>query len=229
MAQGIKLTGFVDHKIRESKKLILLLDLLYDVSRKMFPEWGRDFVEEDATIQSSTLTGVRTQLNKAGMGKAGAEVFDNMHRVRDKVTAAFGTMASDVTGQRLFRITNAHSIVLKALENEHSSKALARRIWLSFTAAGKDALYLNDIAEVLENDRRDDAEEIFHVLDRDGNGDISLEEMEMLIISAGTEHKDRATSMQDISQAIAVLDKMLSLVVVVGKFSIIISIVFWPG
>ncbi|KAI5358832.1 putative EF-hand domain, mechanosensitive ion channel MscS, LSM domain superfamily [Septoria linicola] len=205
-----------DHKIRESKKLIRLLDLLYDASRRMFPEWGRDFAEEDATIQSSTLTGVRTQLNKAGMGKAGAEVIDNMHRVRDKVTAAFGAMASDVTGQKLFSTTNAHSIVLKALENEHSSKALARRIWLSFTAAGKDALYLQDIVEVLGKDRLEDAEEIFHVLDRDDNGDVSLEEMEVLIISAGTERKDRATSMQDISQAIAVLDKMLSAVVVVA-------------
>ena len=185
----------------------------------MFPEWVGGFADEDAAIQSSTLTGVRTQLNKAGMGKAGAEVIDNMHRVRDKVTAAFGAMASDVTGQRLFSTTNAHSIVLKALENEHSSKALARRIWLSFTAAGSDALYLKDIVEVLGNDARDDAEEIFHVLDRDGNGDVSLEEMEMLIISAGTERKNRATSMQDISQAIAVLDKMLSLVVVIGKFT----------
>lgn len=60
-----------------------------------------------------------------------------MHRVKDKAAAAFGAMASDVTGRQLFATTNAHSIVLKALENETASKALARRLWLSFAAAGR--------------------------------------------------------------------------------------------
>ncbi|KAF7195002.1 Mechanosensitive ion channel protein Msy1 [Pseudocercospora fuligena] len=204
-----------DRKIRESKKLIRLLDLLYDASRRLFPEFGKDFAQEDAEIQNSTLAELQNALDKNAAG-IGSKVLNNVHRVRDKATAAFGAMASDVTGQQLFSTTNAHSIVLKALETERSSKALARRLWLSFAAAGQDALYRKDIVEVLGSDHIEEAEEIFHTLDRDDNGDVSLEEMTLLIVGAGQERKDRATSMQDISSAIKVLDNMLSLVVVVA-------------
>lgn len=74
-----------DHKIRESKRMIRMLDLLYDASRKLFPEFCREFQEEDSEIQSSGLNTVRTQLQKAGME---TRIFSDMHRVRDKVTAA---------------------------------------------------------------------------------------------------------------------------------------------
>lgn len=71
-------------KIKESKKLIRLLDLLYDASRTIFPEYCREFEEEDADIQGNTLAEVRTQLAKAGVQ---TKVFNNMGRVRDKMTA----------------------------------------------------------------------------------------------------------------------------------------------
>lgn len=148
----------------------------------------------------------------------GTRILNDMHRVKDKVAAAFGAMASDVTGQQLFSTTNAHSVVLKALESERSSKALARRLWLSFAGAGRDVLFKHDLIEVLGAERTELAEEIFHILDRDDNGDVSLDEMTYLIVDAGNERKDRAASMQDISQAIAVLDRLLSLVVLIGQY-----------
>ncbi|KAI5363769.1 putative EF-hand domain, mechanosensitive ion channel MscS, EF-hand domain pair [Septoria linicola] len=200
-------------KIRESKRLIRLLDMLYDASRSLFPEFGRDFQHEDSEIHRENFIDLRAKLDKKGIG-IGSKLLGDVHRVRDKVTAAFGVLASDVTGQQIFSTANAHSIVSKALETERASKALARRLWLSLCASGKEAIYKEDILEVLGPGRECEAEEIFDILDRDGNGDVSLEEMTMLIVNCGTERKDRASSIQDISSAIAVLDKILTIIVV---------------
>ncbi|KAK4892423.1 hypothetical protein LTR27_009079 [Elasticomyces elasticus] len=202
-----------DEKIRESKKLIRLLDMLYDASRTIFPEYCREFQEEDADIQGNTLTDVRRKMAQAGVQ---TKVIDNMGRVRDKVTAAFGVMASDITGKQVFNSTAAHSIVVEALETERASKALARRLWLSFVGEGREVLYQSDLVEVLGQQHSDAAEEIFHALDRDANGDVSLEEMEMLVVNVGHERHNRAASMQDISQAIGVLDSLLSVLVLVA-------------
>ena len=202
-----------DAKIKESKKVIWLLDLLYDASRKLFPEFCKEFQEEDEEIQGNNFAEVRKTMAKAGMG---TQVLNNMGRARDKATAALGAMVSDVTGKTVFNSTSAHSIVIEALESEHGSQALARRLWLSFVGEGREELLKSDLIEVLGEHRRDEAEEIFAALDRDGNGDVSLDEMNMLVVSVGKERKNRATSMHDISQAIAVLDNLLCLVVLVA-------------
>lgn len=73
-----------DDKIKQSKQLIRLLDLLYDASRAIFPEYCREFEQEDSDIQGNTLAEIRKQLEKAGVQM---KVFNNMGRVRDKVTA----------------------------------------------------------------------------------------------------------------------------------------------
>ncbi len=202
-----------DAKIKESKKVIWLLDLLYEASRTLFPEYCREFEEEDEAIQGNNLAEVRRGLVKTGMG---TKVLNNMGRARDKATAAFGAMVSDISGKQVFNTTGAHSIVIEALETERGSKALARRLWLSFVGEGREELYKHDLLEVLGEHRMDDVDEIFANLDRDGNGDVSLDEMTMLCVSVGRDRKNRATSMHEIGQAIAVLDRLLSFVVLVA-------------
>ncbi|KAK3717388.1 hypothetical protein LTR37_005777 [Vermiconidia calcicola] len=202
-----------DTKIKESKKMIWLLDLLYDASRTIFPEFCKEFEDEDEAIQGNNLEEVRKAMAKTAMGK---KVFNNLGRARDKATAAFGAMVSDISGKAVFNSTSAHSIVIEALETERASEALARRLWLSFVGERREELYKRDLVEVLGSHRSDEAEEIFGALDRDGNGDVSLEEMTMLVTSIGQERKNRATSMHEIGQAIAVLDRLLSFVVLVA-------------
>ncbi|KAM0724012.1 hypothetical protein Q7P37_001003 [Cladosporium fusiforme] len=202
-----------DEKIRESKKLIRLLDLLYDASRTLFPEYCREFELEDAEIQGNTLAEVREAMAKAGVG---VKIFNDMGRARDKVTAAFGVMASDIAGKEVFSTTSAHSVVVEALETERGSKALARRLWLSFVGDSRDVLLKTDLLEVLGEARSTEADIIFAALDRDGNGDVSMEEMNMLVVGIGEERKNRATSMQDISHAIGVLDKILGFIVLIA-------------
>ena len=137
-------------------------------------------------------------------------------QARDKATAAFGAMVSDISGKTVFNSTSAHSVVVEALETEESCSALARRLWLSFVAEGRENLYKEDLIEVLGTHRIEQVDEIFAALDRDGNGDVSLEEMTMLVVNVGRDRKNRATSMHEIGQAIAVLDRLLSLVVLIA-------------
>ena len=73
-------------KIRESKRLIRLLDLLYDASRSLFPEFGRDFAHEDTQIHRENFIDLRDKLDTKGFS-VGSKVLGGVHRVRDRVTA----------------------------------------------------------------------------------------------------------------------------------------------
>jgi hypothetical protein len=78
--------------------------------------------------------------------------------------------------------------------------------------------------EVLGSDRHAQAEEAFAAIDKDGNGDISLDEMILTVTEIGRNRKSLASSMHDVDQAIHVLDNLLLAVVlllctfVIGKF-----------
>ena len=197
-------------KIRESKRTIHILDLMYENSRALFPPFCPEFEEEDGDIHEADI---EKTFRKSGIR---TKVFSDVGRVRDKVTAAFGNMASEITGKEVFNPTAAHSIVIGALETRRASKALARRLWMSFVAEGKDALFQQDLHDALGQDKAEEAEEIFSALDKDCNGDVSLEEMIMLVMEVAEERKNRAVSMHDISQAISVLDRLLGAVVIAG-------------
>jgi hypothetical protein len=136
-------------------------------------------------------------------------------RIGDKVTSVFGNIASEITGKQVFNPTSAHSIVVEALEKTRSSEALAKRLWMSFVVEGKEALYEEDIKEVLGPARKEEALEAFSALDNDGNGDISLEEMIMKVVEIGRDRKAIAASMRDVGQAIGVLDSVLVTIIFV--------------
>lgn len=74
-------------------------------------------------------------------------------------------------------------------------------------------LYKEDLVEILGPDRTSEAEECFAALDRDGNGDISLEEMLHMVNQIGQERRVVVSSMQDVDQAINVLNRLLTFIV----------------
>ncbi|KAF2101710.1 hypothetical protein NA57DRAFT_16756, partial [Rhizodiscina lignyota] len=193
-------------RIKNSKKRVHMLDVMYEASRKLFPAYCPEFIEDDYII----LTGVDHRQNP----KAAANIIGGIGWVGENVTSAFGNMASEITGQQV-STTAAHSIVVEALEMKTSTEALARRVWTSFVEEGNDALYPRDIVEILGEENKAEAEEIFDALDVDHNGDISLEEMVTTVVEIARERKDMARSMHDVSQAVRVLDRFLSCVVIV--------------
>lgn len=201
-----------DQKIKDSKHNIYLISLLYDASRALFPAYCHVFAEEDYLIQDI----IAFSGSKGGSGhhsRSGSvtpmKVVRDLGRIGDKVTAAFGNVAHEITGKQVFNPTAAHSVVVEALEKKTSSEALARRLWMSFVVEGKDALYPDDLAEVLGPERSNEAQEAFAALDADGNGDISLDEMKLRILEIGKDRYSIANSMHDVDQAIGVLDTLL--------------------
>ena len=211
---GYHRTQFTN-KIKDSKRNVHLLSLLYDASRTLFPAYCNEFAEEDYIINDSLDIGISKQtISHHRSGSATPlKLLHNVGRIGDKITSAFGNIAHEVTGKQVFNPDSAHSIVVEALEKNKSSEALAKRLWMSFVVEGKDALYQEDIEEVLGHDRVAEAEECFGALDRDGNGDISLDEMILTVCEFGRERHSIANSLHDVDQAINVLDSLLCTIV----------------
>ncbi|KAG9206904.1 hypothetical protein G6514_000194 [Epicoccum nigrum] len=211
-----------EEKIQESKRSVYLLGILYDASRALFPAYCNEFAEEDYTIQETLidiLPGSKKGTTKKGRSgtrtpmRLVQEVGRDVGRIGDKVTSVFGTIASEITGKKVFDVNSAHSIVLTALERNRSAEALARRIWMSFVVEGKNELYQEDLVEVMGPGRTDEAEECFASLDRDGNGDISLDEMILTVTEIGRQRKAINSSMHDVDAAINALDGLLFTIV----------------
>ncbi|OOQ82354.1 serine/threonine protein kinase [Penicillium brasilianum] len=221
-----------DAKIKQSKHNVYLVGLLFEASRNMFPMYCPEFKDEDAIIFDSLLAQSAGKQSKRSsimplrmMQQVGRQVGHNVGRIGDKVTAAFGNVASELTGKQVFNPQATHSIVVEALERKRCAAALARRIWMSFVVEGRDSLYLEDIVEVLGPDHEAEAEECFAALDKDGNGDVSLDEMILTISEFGRMRKSLNHSMHDVDQAIHVLDNLLLSVASVIGVLVFISFV----
>ncbi|KAG4413725.1 hypothetical protein IFR04_013120 [Cadophora malorum] len=203
-----------DGRIKDSKRNIHLLGMLYDASRTLFPVYCPEFIEEDYIINDSIeamlakATGQKPRHSRSGSATP-MRIIGNIGRVGDKVTSVFGNIASEITGKQVFNPTSSHSIIIEALEKTRSSEALAKRLWMSFVVEGKESLFAEDVEEVLGPGRKEEADEIFGALDNDGNGDISLEEMIMKVVEIGRDRKAINASMRDVGQAIGVLDSVL--------------------
>lgn len=199
------------NRIQDSKRDVFLLGLLYEASRTLFPTYCQEFLDEDYIIND----GLGGTVGKVvgGSKKSGSatpmRLIGNIGRVGDKVTSVFGNIASEITGKQVFQPNSAHSVVVEALERTKASEALAKRLWMSFVCEGREALYVDDVKEVLGLAREEEADEIFAALDTDGNGDISLDEMIMKVVDIGRARKDISSSMRDVGQAIGVLDSVL--------------------
>jgi len=212
-------------RIKASKHNIYLLSLLYDASRQMFPTYCHEFAEEDATIADQlnlNLNGKKSHA-RSGSQTPMRMLQRNVGRVGDKISAAVGNVASEITGKEVFNSNSAHSIVIQALEKRRTSEALARRIWMSFVVEDRDALVQDDFLEVLGSSKRQQAEEAFVAIDNDANGDISLDEMVMAVVEFSRERKSIASSMHDVDQAITVLDRLLCTVVLVAIVFVFIA------
>ncbi|PHH51317.1 putative MscS family protein C2C4.17c [Ceratocystis fimbriata CBS 114723] len=215
------------NRIKDSKREVHLLGLLYDASRALFPMYCPEFEEEDYVITDS-INLILSAGSKKRANAAPRKLIGDVGRLGDKVTSVFGNIASEITGKNVFNPNSAHSVVVEALEKKKSAEALARRIWMSFVVEDRDALLPEDVQEVLGVNYKDEADEAFSAIDNDGNGDISIDEMIRKVVDMSRERKAITEGMKDIGQALRAFDEVLTFCVFIASIFIFV-LVFQAG
>ncbi|KAF9654005.1 hypothetical protein BDM02DRAFT_3086356 [Thelephora ganbajun] len=121
-------------------------------------------------------------------------------------TTAFGNVASEITGSSVLQPNSPLAMVKTALESANRSRLLARRLFYSFTKPGVDYLLLEDVAKFFPTP--EDAEAAWNLLDKDGNGDVTRDEMEMTCMQCHREQLSIEHSMRDLDSAVGRLDNI---------------------
>ncbi|KAK2463270.1 hypothetical protein APHAL10511_004925 [Amanita phalloides] len=132
------------------------------------------------------------------------------HGVRSAATAtttALGNVASEIAGSSILQPNSPQAVVKVALLSPNKSRLLARRLFYSFRQPGAQYLYLKDIQRFFPTPK--DAVHAFALLDRDGNGDASRDEMEIACVEVHREQLSLEHSMQDLDSAVGKLDNIL--------------------
>lgn len=106
----------------------------------------------------------------------------------------------------LLKSKTTSRIVDRALEDNRSSAALAKRIWLSLVPQGRDTLTVDDIVEVIKSHRRAEAEDCFRAIDINQNGDLTLNEMVLTVMEMGRQRRSIYQGMMDIDRALNSFD-----------------------
>ncbi|KAF3308583.1 hypothetical protein TWF173_001116 [Orbilia oligospora] len=202
-------------RILANKDYIKVLSILLETSRQAFPAYCPEFAEEDYILHAGLVNGLGSPLAKQSGAATPMRLLHQIGRVGDNITSAVGHVAKEITGRNVLNPNSARSVVVNALARRTTIEALGRRIWMSFAEEGKDTLYVDDFLEVLGIDRQEQAKAAFVMLDKDENGDISLDEMIGTILEVARERKALAKSMGDIDSAISALNSLLSAIVFV--------------
>ncbi|KAL0576656.1 hypothetical protein V5O48_005316 [Marasmius crinis-equi] len=138
-------------------------------------------------------------------------------------TTALGNVASEIAGSSVLQPNSPQAMVKTALESANKSRLLARRLFYSFVKPGSDYMFVEDIARYFAS--QDEADRVFALFDRDGNGDASRDELEMACMDFHREQLSIEHSMQDLDSAVGRLDNILmSLYVIVAALIIAVCL-----
>ena len=96
-------------------------------------------------------------------------------------TTVLGTVASEIAGTSVLQPNSPQAMVKTALESANKSRLLARRLYYSFVRPGADRMHVEDIARFFATP--DEADAAFAVFDKDLNGDVNRDEIEMACMS----------------------------------------------
>ncbi|KAK3378469.1 Mechanosensitive ion channel-domain-containing protein [Podospora didyma] len=201
------------HRIRENHRQIGFLVCLYAYA-KMRLETQDPMWESSGPGGGTYSSGSRTPMKA---------IRNNARQAWSKVGNAANRMAGDFTGRKILKGNHPRKVVLELLRNTTSSYTLARVFYRSFVGPGKSTISMEDLRPVFAP--TEEAEACFGVFDKDLNGDISMEELEMVCNEIHLEKKAIAASLKDLDSVIKKLDEVFMFIIVVIVIIIFISII----
>ncbi|TFY54037.1 hypothetical protein EVG20_g9871 [Dentipellis fragilis] len=150
-------------------------------------------------------------------------------------TTALGNVASEIAGSSVLQPNSPQAMVQTALESVNKTRfvcvffelagpcpsgtdhtcfsQLAHRLFYSFHKPYAEYLTVDDFTQFFTT--LDEADAAFSIFDKDANGDISREEMEMACLDIHREQLSIEHSMRDLDSAVGRLDNILMSVYVV--------------
>ena len=139
--------------------------------------------------------------------------------VAQSTTHAFGNIASEIVGSSVLQPNSPEAMVATALNSANKTRLLARRLFYSFRKPRAEVVLIGDIAHFFPD--QDGAAEAFAMFDKDMNGDVTRDEMELACMELHRERLALASSMRDIDSAVGRLDNIL-----MSVYTIVVGIVF---
>jgi len=137
-------------------------------------------------------------------------------------TTAFGNVASEISGSSVLQPNSPSAVIKTSLESANKSRLLARRLFYSFVKPTAKSLVIDDIAKIFPT--RESANAAFVLFDKDSNGDVTRDEVEMACMQLHREQLSIEHSLQDMDSAVGRLDDLLMSVYVIVA-ALIIAVV----
>ena len=193
-------------RIDKSKNLLDALGALYETSVYLDPVYSKRFQAEDLIIRHASSS-------TAGKGQEVAKFFQRIGGLGSKAVSLFGSAIGSQGKSHWFKAGSTYTTIERAMGNTKSAAALAQRIWISLASEGKDVLTAEDIAEAFGPHRKEDAQQIFNILDENENGDIQLDEMVQTVVEASKTRSSIYQSIIDINHSINTFEWVLLIVI----------------
>ncbi|PPR07380.1 hypothetical protein CVT26_013696 [Gymnopilus dilepis] len=135
----------------------------------------------------------------------------------------FGNVASEIAGSSVLQPNSPQAVIKTVLESANKSRLLARRLFYSFAQPKSEYLVLEDIQRFFAT--REEAIQAFALFDKDANGDVSREELEMACLEFHREQQSIEHSMRDLDSAVGRLDNIfMSIYVIIAALVIAICL-----
>ena len=140
-----------------------------------------------------------------------------------KVGDVAGAVAADFTGRKATSRNDPQQVVLALLRTGSGSQGLARRLYRTYKRDGFDSIVSNDLKVTFESD--EEAETVFAMLDKDFNGDLSMEELEAVLLEIGRERKAIISSLKDLDSVVSRLGNVLDIFVLIITLMVFLSLI----
>lgn len=193
-----------EDRIVLNKFQIASLTKLYRFSR----ENERLTVDNDAPEASTLPSGARTPNQALNLvGRA----------VQKTARNAVGKVTGELAGRRMEHSSSPRQVVLSLLDSTSGAQTLARRLYYSYhvihNKQDEDFIRRDEMRDAFSEDEEADA--AFAMFDKDFNGDVTCEEMEIACVEISKERKSITSSLKDLDHAVSKLDDICTIIVAI--------------